>query len=415
MKVLALSANDRIGGAAIGAYRLHQALARAGVDSQMLTLRKATADPAVQRLSDHLGRGGRARRRLAETRHSRRLRANPRAEQAGHWSLNQFDYPLAAAINSFDADIVHLHWVGDNFLPIEQLRHIRAPIIWTLRDMWAFSGGCHYAGACRRYRGGCGDCPQLASASGNDISARVHRQKQRAWAGLDLTLVCISDWLAACARASSLFAEKRVEVIGNPIDAAVFKPLDRAAARRAFNLPQDKKLILFGAVGGTSDRRKGFEYLRRALNRRQRGKDWELVIFGGERELPLQLRLPTHQLGRLRDEVSLSLLYAACDVYVLPTLQEALGNTLIEALACGSPCVAFAGSGASDVVRHQRDGYLARHQDSADLAAGIGWVLAQNWSRAALHGAVCARFGQERIAERYIAVYRSLLQAEADA
>ena len=400
--------SDGDGGAAMGAYWLHRGLLGAGIQSEMLVLRKLTEDPRVHRLSDHLNRRGRARRRLAERRHQRRLVANPRIAGSGHWSLNQFDYGIAAAINAFAADIVQLHWVGDNFLPISQLEKIQAPLVWTLRDMWAFSGGCHYAGDCPRYRAGCGDCPQLETPAEADISARLHAQKRRAWSQLPLTIVTISQWLADCARASSLFADRRIEVIGNPIDPSVFQPLDRAAARAAFNLPLDKKLILFGAIGGTSDGRKGFQFLAEALPLLPHD-DIELVVFGSAREEAIDLGLPVHQVGRLQDEVSLSLLYSACDVYVSPATQEALGKTLMEALACGTPCVAFAGTGPDDMIGHRHDGCLARMKDSADLAAGINWTLAQSWSRPELHRRIVEKYGVEAISERYIRLYESLI------
>ena len=323
--------------------------------------------------------------------------------------MNQFGYPMADVINAFAADIVHLHWVGDNFLPIAELAKIEAPIVWTLRDMWPFTGGCHYAGDCDKYRGGCGNCPQLVTGAADDISAHVSRQKQRAWSNVPMTLVCISRWLADCARESALLKDQRIEVIGNPIDTTIFKPLDKALARRAFNLPGDKKLVLFGAVGGASDRRKGFSYLAEALDAVADEANIEVVLFGAEQDQDLQLGLPTHQVGRLTDEVSLSLLYSACDVYVLPTLQEALGNTLLEALACGTPCVTFAGSGATDIVQHQVSGYAARLKDSADLMRGIDWVLAQSWSRQELHQSVAKRYGESVISAQYIRLYRSLL------
>ena len=409
MRVLFVSATDRAGGAGIGAHRLHQSLRRAGVHSEMLVLRKVTADPDVHRLSTRFTRWQRARRRLAERRHNRRLRQNARRPEVGHWSLNRFRYPIAEAINAFGADVVHLHWVGDNYLPIGELVHIKPPILWTLRDMWAFTGGCHYADGCLRYHEGCGNCPQLLDGSPQDISATINRQKREAWADLPLTLVTISTWLAECAASSPLLQGRRIEVIGNPIDPGVFKPLDRTLARRAFNLPADKKLILFGAIGGTSDRRKGFAYLRDALRAIARDDDVELVVFGGEASDDLGVALPTHQLGRLSDEVSLSLLYAACDVYVLPTLQEALGNTLIEAQACGTPVVTFDGSGASDVIQHLVNGYLARNRDQADLRAGIEWVLTQLWSPEALHRAIIARYGEQQIAAKYIRLYQDIL------
>lgn len=409
MKVLHLSRSDGGGGAAMGAYRLHRGLQGAGVESEMLVLRKVTEDASVHRLSDRLKRWGRAQRRLAERRHQQRLNAAPRLEGSGHWSLNLFDFPIASAINAFAADIVQLHWVGDNLLPIGQLAQIRAPLVWTLRDMWAFTGGCHYSGECLHYRVSCGACPQLRDRSANDISAGVHAGKLRAWSKLPLTIVTISEWLAGCARRSSIMGGRRIEVIGNPIDPRVFKPLDRAAARAAFNLPQDKKLILFGAIGGTSDPRKGFKYLAEALNMGFNAAGAELVLFGSARQEAIDVGLPAHQVGRLHDEVSLSALYSACDVYVLPTTQEALGKTVMEALACGAPCIAFEGTGPDDMVAHRLDGYLARMKDSADLAAGIKWALARAWSRQGLRARVLARYGVERVSEQYTRLYESLI------
>ena len=208
MKVLFVSASDRIGGAAIGAYRLHKALQGEGVQSEMLVLRKVTADPSVHRLASRLSRWRRIPRRLGAARHRGLLAGNPRATDGGYWSLNLFSYPIAAAINSFGADIVHLHWVGDNYLPIRELAKIEAPIVWTLHDMWAFTGGCHTAYDCSRYQAGCGNCPQLVTRGPKDISARVLRDKQRAWSRVPMRVVCPSRWLADCARSSALFKGK---------------------------------------------------------------------------------------------------------------------------------------------------------------------------------------------------------------
>ncbi len=409
MRILHVSISDGGGGAALGAYRLHRGLRQAGVQSEMLVLRKVTADPTVHRLSSRLKRWGRAQRRLAERRHQRRLGDNPRVAGSGHWSLNLFNYPIASVINSFESDIVNLHWVGDNFVPMGQLEKIRAPIVWTLRDMWAFSGGCHYAGDCVNYQAACGNCPQLVDQAENDLSAKTHAAKRRAWSKPPLTIVTISEWLAECARSSSLLGDKRIEVIGNPIDPSAFKPLNRSTARQAFNLPLDKKLILFGAIGGTSDRRKGFRYLAESLGELKNDDPVELVIFGSARKEAIDVDRPAHQVGRLQDEVSLSMLYSACDAYVLPTTQEALGKTLMEALACGTPVVSFDGTGPNDMVEHQVGGYLARMKDSADLAAGIEWTLAQSWSREELRRRIVQRYGVEKICERYVKLYETLM------
>lgn len=408
MKILTVSATDHIGGAAIAAYRLHQGLLGAGIEAEMLVMRKVTADSSVHRLSSGLHRYRRMQRRLAERRHQSQLGRHPRQPGSGYWSLNRFGYPIAKAVNVFEADVVHLHWVGDNYLPIPQFAKIKAPIVWTLHDMWAFTGGCHSADDCLNYRENCGSCPQLRHPAADDISARILRQKRRAWANLPMTIVCPSQWLADCARQSRVLKNRRIEVIPNGIDPSQFKRLDKGSARQAFNLPLDKKLILFGAVGGTEDPRKGFAYLWDALRLLPEKSDIELVVFGAAQAEALELHLPLHQVGYLGDSVSMTLLYSACDVLVLPALQENLPNTLMESLACGTPCVAFNQGGTPELIQHQHNGYLARFKDRADLAKGIQWVLAGSLSPQSIHQQALDRYHIGHIAKQYIRLYQSL-------
>lgn len=409
MKILTVSATDRIGGAGIAAYRLHRALLRAGHQAQMLVWRKVSADPSVVRLGERLGLLQRMQRRLAESRHRRQLQRNPRQPDAAYWSSNQFAYPIAAAINSFQADLAHLHWIGDNFLPIAELSRIKAPVVWTLHDMWAFTGGCHYAGDCERFEADCGQCPQLLNPQFNDISASIVRDKKRAWAQLPLTVVCPSRWLAERAAGSAALRDKRIEVIANPIDHDIFKPLDKVMARRAFNLPLDRQLILFGALGGAADPRKGFACLREALDGLNARDGIEVAVFGADTIDAPGINLPLHNMGELRDELSLNLLYNACDVYVLPARQDNLPNTVMEALASGTPCAAFDSGGVADLVQHQENGYLAKAQDPVDLLRGIRWTLEQSWYADALHQQSRERYSFQRISDQYLQLYQSLV------
>lgn len=409
MKVLTVAATDRLGGAGIAAYRIHRALLEAGIDGEMLVWRKTTADPSVHRLAARLNLRARARRKLAARRHAGLLKSHPRKAGGAYWSLNLFNYPIASAVNAFKADIVHLHWLGDNFVPIQQLASIEQPLVWTVHDMWALTGGCHYAGDCMRFVESCGNCPQLADPGRDDISARVSKEKRSAWAQVPLTLVCPSRWLAGCASQSAVMRDKRIEVIPNPIDTRAFKPLDRREARYAFNLPLDKKLVLFGALDGTADPRKGFAYLRQALSDLSERAGLDLVIFGGDDSGSIDLDIPTHRRGLLRDSVSLNLLYSACDVFVLPSLQDNLPNTLMEALSSGTPGVAFDAGGIGDLLQHQENGYLARRADAADLRRGIEWTLAQEWWPERIHQRAAERYASERISEQYIGLYQSIL------
>jgi len=240
---------------------------------------------------------------------------------------------------------------------------------------------------------------------------------------LNLTIVAPSRWMGDCAKASSLFHSSRIEVIPNAIDVERYKPLDKRMAREIYSLPHDKKLVLFGAKSATKDRNKGFHLLARALQELS-DSGWrdsvEVVFFGSsEPEQQQNFGLKTHYLGWLSDDISLALLYSAADVFVFPSLQESLGYTAMESMACNTPCVAFRQGGVPDLIDHQQNGYLAHPFEPSDLARGIAWILEDNERRSAL--AVRARqkvvqeFAVKKIAEQHMALYREILRGNVRA
>src|SRR5262249_8470788 len=155
---------------------------------------------------------------------------------------------LQARAAALRADVLHLAWVADGFLRVETLPRLRAPLVWTLHDSWAFTGGCHVPYECLRYRERCGRCPALGSRGERDLSRRVGERKERGWGPLDLTVVAPSRWLAEAARSSALFRGRRVEVIRNGLDLERFHPGDVSAARCTLGLPLDKRVLLFAGV-----------------------------------------------------------------------------------------------------------------------------------------------------------------------
>lgn len=371
MKTLILSTSDIDGGAARAAYRLHQGLQALGEDSQMLVRAKSSGDRSVIAEKSLLTKLG----PMMNTRPILRYPNRRRTLFSTQW----FPDALGQKVATINPDVVNLHWIGNGFLKIETLKRFNRPIVWTLQDMWPFTGGCHYSENCDRYTQTCGRCPQLGSTSEQDLTRTIWRRKQKAWQGINLTIVTPSQWMADCVKASSLFGQRRVEVVPFCLDTDTYKPIPKAIARDILGLPQDRQLILFGALAATIDLRKGFNLLVDALRRLSQeglGEATEVMVFGANTpDNPPEFGFKAHYLGSFADDMSLSIVYSAADVMIVPSIQESFGQTASEALACGTPVVAFAATGLKDIVDHQNCGYLARPYEAEDLAQGISWVL----------------------------------------
>jgi glycosyltransferase involved in cell wall biosynthesis len=417
MKILHLSTFDADSGAARGSLWLHHALRRRGVDSTMLVGRQHRPDSTIRPLP---GKVAQLAARLRMRFDALPLRRYDKTDDS-FWTIGWMPSRIGRMVADFAPDIVHLHWVGAGFLPIRAMAQFPCPVVWTLRDMWPMTGGCHYTAGCERYRQACGTCPQLRSEDEEDLSRTVWRSKRRHWRNLDLHLVPISRWLGDCVRASPLLRDYPLDVIPNGLDIGLFTPVGKAAGRAAWQLPADRPVIVYGAVNATTDPRKGFAELQAALKilgRDQGDRRPLLVVFGDLQpgDIP-DCGVEIRYVGYIRDNTRLSQLYAAGDVAVMPSLQEAFGKTLIEAMACATPVVAFGGGGPDDIIDHRADGYLARPFEPADLAAGIAWSLATVAAGADLgqraRAKVAAAFDIDVVAARYQALYRRILLARA--
>ncbi len=410
MKILHLAMHEG-SGAGRATLRLHLGLLNENIDSSVLVLQKDTDYQSVNKLDDQTVLFKKIQAKLLGKYLSQIL------GRKTTFSINATPSLVENQINNFNASVINLHWVGWEYVKIEALRKFKVPLVWTLQDMWPFTGGCHYSEECDRYTNSCGACPQLRSGKELDLSRWVWQRKAKAWKDINLTVVAPSSWIAKCARSSSLFRERRVEVIPFCLDTEQYKPIDQQKARELLNLPQDKQLVLFGALSATQDRRKGFHLLLPALqNLSQSG--WrdriELVVFGSDQpNNPPNLGFKTHYLGSLSDDLSLARVYSAADVMIAPSIQESFGQTGSESLACGTPVVAFDGTGLKDIVDHQQNGYLVRPFEIEDLAQGIAWVLEDKQR----HHKLCIQarekaereFALEVQARRYLSLYSELL------
>lgn len=410
MKVVIVNTHDIEGGAARAAYRLHDALKKSGVNSTMLVQTKRSDDFTV------LGPKSFRQKFFSKLRpHLDRVFLRKYKKRLGILFSPGFigNSKLIEQINAMQPDIVHLQWVNEGFIDITDIKNIEAPIVWTMHDDWLITGGCHIKWQCDRYKRGCGACPNLSSSDKNDLSSKVLNRKLKAIRNIDnLTVVAVSKWLANCAKESLLLHDTTVVNLPNLLNTELYAPVDKIQARLLLNLPIDKKLIIFGAMSAVSDVNKGFKQLSEALLEIV-SENVELLVFGSMKpEQPDSFKQRVHYSGRLHDDLSLRVLYSAADVMVVPSIQEAFGQTAAESMACGTPVVAFATSGLLDIVDHKENGYLAEPYSTEDLAAGINWVLDYNKNNILGENArlkVLSSFDSVSQVKNYVNLYQSIM------
>jgi len=373
MNVLHLAAGNLSGGAARGALGLHRGLVEIGVESVLVNNGGSHATEDSHVVSLGCSPWGKAKWAIARRFGSLPIRLYwKRQRRIFNTGLDGVDVTRLPAYEN--ADIVHLHWVN-GLVRMGPLRKVKKPVVWTVRDMWPMTGGCHYAMGCENFKEGCGRCPQLRSSLRMDLSRAVVAYKQRALPA-NLQVVGISDWVSDVARSSQLFRNRSVRTISNSIDTKSFVPMNKVFARKALGLPLDSKIVLLGAQN-IADFYKGFDLLIDAMCG-VTGESFELVQFGSANSDQLeQLGRDVRSLGHLSDDASLRLAYSAADVFVAPSRMEAFGKTLVESMACGTPVVCFDATGPKDIVKHKVTGYKATPFDPFDLARGIKWTLSR--------------------------------------
>ncbi len=314
---------------------------------------------------------------------------------------------------SFKEDIVHLHWLGN--ISINSLKKIKQPIVWTLHDTWAVTGGCHYNLDCDKWITGCEYCFQINS----NVSSLFFKKKKKVIQRLNnLTIITPSQWLGEMVKKSPVFAGKRIEVIPNCIDTSVFRPMDKDKARKKLHIPLEKKVIIFGAVNAINVSIKGFDLLCEALAilKKENIGNIHLVVFGANRDEKIEneLAYDVTFLGILYSEEELSLAYNCADIFVGPSRQDNLPGTFIEAAACGLPAVGFKVGGVPEICIHNETGYIASPFDVTDLAKGIQWLFEdeQNRKRLAKNAREKAvkDYSFEVIARKHISLYEDLVR-----
>jgi glycosyltransferase involved in cell wall biosynthesis len=417
MKILHLSTHDNFGGAARATNRIHKALELVGIESKMRVVNKFTSDKNVSNWY--------SKTILKKIRYELYQRWLIKVKRIWHHenkemhSFGTYGIGIIDEVNSSDADVVHLHWISD-MLSIEDIGKIRKPIVWTMHDMWAFCGAEHYALEDEKLRfvNGYLQDNRANTETGPDFNRKTWMLKKKNWSKQNFSIVSTSKWLYHCAKESVLFYKSNHYLVPYPLDSnTIWYPINKKIARTVLNLPQDSHLILMGADGGIGNPRKGGDLLKEAIIYLDRFSNLpvELIIFGQSNpDNPSEWPKNVHWLGAVTDDRVLALAYSASDVMVVPSRQEAFGQTASESLACGTPVVAFDIGGLSDIVLHKENGWLSKPFDTRDMAQGIQWILedSQRHHKLAIKAreSVIDRYDPTKIALMYKEVYESALQ-----
>jgi glycosyltransferase involved in cell wall biosynthesis len=415
MRVLLINTSERTGGAAIAASRLTEALKNNGIKAKLLVRDKQTEQISVVQLE-----------------RSWLNIWNFVWERAVIWMANRFKKDNLFAVDiantgtditslpEFEqANVIHLHWINQGMLSLKSIRKILQsgkPVVWTMHDMWPLTGICHYARECTKYQTECHECPFLYRSGSKDLSCRVFRRKKKLYQTAPVTFVACSRWLEGLALKSALLIGQTVTSIPNPINTNLFRPGNRASARKKLNLPADAPLILFGSVK-IRDERKGVAYFIEACNllaakHPELTDAWGVVAFG-HKSAYLEHRIPfrVYALDYVSNERDMATVYNAVNLYTTPSLEDNLPNTIMEAMACGVPCVGFNTGGIPEMIDHLHNGYVARYKSTEDFANGIQWILLEAdyslLSEQAIRK-VRANYSEYIIAKKYIDIYNKV-------
>lgn len=417
MRVLIVNTSEKTGGAAVAANRLKDALNNNGFKAKMLVRDKLTDDITIATLG-----------------HRWQTRWNQLWERFCiflhlHCSRHHlFEIDIANAgtdithLREFkEADVIHLSWINQGMLSLNNIKKILRsgkPVVWTMHDLWPASSICHYAHGCYRYENGCGNCPLLPGRGGrNDLSAKVWKKKKSTYDYGNIWFVTCSQWLGRQAKRSGLLRGHHISSIPNPIDSHFFAPQNKEKMRLRLKLPTNKRLILFVSQRVT-DQRKGMDYFVKAIAEMVQQnpallENTGIAILGSHsEELEGKLALPFYPLGYVSDQQQIRDVYNAADVFVLPSLEDNLPNTIMESMSCGVPCVGFKVGGIPEMIDHQQNGYVALGRDASDLAKGILWVL-DNPDYDQLSKAAVAKvqrcYSQRSVAWQYINIYNEAM------
>jgi len=299
------------------------------------------------------------------------------------------------------ADIIHIHWSNHGFINIKEIEEWNKPIIWTLRDMWAFTGGCHYSFDCKKYISRCCACPALGSKAKNDLSTIGFFRKLKVFNETNIKWVAISTWIKNKTKESKILYGQQLELVYSGVSSKDFYPIDKENIRKELNIPIEKKVILIGA-GNLREKYKGFQFVLELLNKIS--NDVIVITFGSVTFLKNEIPQKYFHFG-VCNNYKLNMLYNSADVFLGLSIAEAMGKTFVEAQMCGLPVLCFKDTGPEDIVEHKITGFLAKYKEIDDLLKGFNFCLAHNFDKKYINQRAIKLFEIHNVVNRYMEIY----------
>jgi len=320
-----------------------------------------------------------------------------------------FGENILPIVKKLKIDVLHLHWINAGFINIADLNQLGIPIVWTMRDAWTFTGGCHMPMNCTKFTNQCSKCEQLVSKYEHDLSYFMQkRKKEIITKNPNITFVAISPFLQSEAKKSYVLNDYKIEMIENNVDINQFKLSTKASARDKLEIMQDKCIILIANDSGETW--KGYEFLYKLVDDISI-KNVEFISFGSGK--------PCHKgknFGFVNDTDDLALIYSAADVFIFPSTYEPFGKALFEAAACGNSIVSFENTGSADFYDNEVWWHLAEYGNYQSLLDKTLIACNQKKKVSSIdqRKAILSKFGQEKIALKYLELYKKNLDRNND-
>ncbi len=418
LRVLHINSSSSSGGASRACIDIHNALVEKGIDSRILVQSGNTGSQGIYTVNENFIEKVKTFLRITLDFILIKLFS---VEERGRFSFPFFGKNISKLKIVRESDLINLHWINGGFFSLKTLNQIASsgkPVVWTMHDMWAFTGGCHYSLDCRNFESKCSVCPSLKIRGEKDFSHKIFNDKTKLFNEFDVNIVTCSRWLASETGKSALLWGKKITIIPNTLKTEIYKPLDKASVLKKLNLDPNNKYLLFGTMT-LKDKRKGFDLFIECIkilsdSLPELNHKIKLLVAGSEKKMEgVDLPLETIYLGRIKNESDMADFYNAGSLFIAPSREDNLPNTVMESLSCGTPVAAFSVGGMPDMIDHKSNGYLAEPFDVLDLVNGIRWVLEHSEPHKISEAArtkILEEFNYSKVAELYAGVYRSVLK-----